>query len=141
LFRSYTLEREIGRGGAAVVYRAHDRRHDRDVAIKFLLQGVSAHLRSERFLREIRLTAQLTHPHILPLHDSGAAGDLLYYVMPYIAGETMRGRLARERTLQVAEATRLHREVAEALEYAQRRRIVLRVYMHEHIQLHEGHVL
>ena len=137
----YTLEREIGRGGAAVVYRAHDRRHDRDVAIKFLLQGVSAHLRSERFLREIRLTAQLTHPHILPLHDSGAAGDLLYYVMPYIAGETLRGRLARERTLPVAEATRLLREVADALDYAHRRGIIHRDIKPENILLLEGHAV
>jgi serine/threonine-protein kinase len=91
----YTVEREIGRGGMAVVYLAQDLRHKRQVALKVLRPELAASLGGERFLREIELAAQLTHPNILPLHDSGDAGGLLYYVMPFVDGESVRGRLAR----------------------------------------------
>ena len=86
----YTLDREIGRGGMAFVYRAHDRQHDRDVAIKVLKPELAAALGTERFLREIRIEARLQHPHILPLYDSGVADGFFYYVMPYVAGESLR---------------------------------------------------
>ena len=92
----YTIDRELGRGGMAVVYLAHDRRHDRAVAIKVLRDEIAAALGAERFLREIRIAAKLHHPHILPLYDSGAAGESLYYVMPYVEGESLRERLDRE---------------------------------------------
>src|SRR5688500_5755957 len=92
----YRIERELGAGGMATVYLAHDLRHGRDVAIKVLHRDLAASLGTERFLAEIRTTARLQHPHILPLLDSGEAGGLLYYVMPYVAGETLRARLVRE---------------------------------------------
>src|SRR5918998_5255987 len=107
----YRIEREIGAGGMATVYLARDLRHDRDVAIKVLHPDLGAALGGERFLAEIRTTANLQHPHILPLLDSGAAGGLLYYVMPYVAGETLRARLARETQLPVDGAARIAREV------------------------------
>src|SRR5919202_1262099 len=99
LAANYALERELGRGGAATVYLARDLRHRRQVAIKVLHPELSAVLGPERFMREIELTASLQHPHILPLFDSGDAGGLLYYVMPYVEGETLRARLERERHL------------------------------------------
>src|SRR5687767_10129704 len=104
----------------ATVYLAHDLRHDRDVAIKVLHPDLGAALGSERFLSEIRTTARLQHPHILPLLDSGAADGLLFYVMPLVTGETLRSRLSRERQLPVVEAVRITREVAGALDYAHR---------------------
>ena len=111
----YHVEREIGRGGMATVHLAHDLRHDRAVAVKVLDPEVSAALGGERFVREIKLLAQLQHPHILPLYDSGDAGGLLYYVMPYIAGNSLGARLEREQTLPLGEALRLTIEVAGAL--------------------------
>ena len=116
----YTIERAIGSGGMATVYRAHDGRHDRPVALKVLRPEPSAVIGAERFLREIRTTANLQHPHILPLFDSGEAGGLLFYVMPFVAGESLRDRLARERALGVEESVRLASEVASALDYAHR---------------------
>src|SRR6202142_3502092 len=104
LSRSYRIERELGQGGMATVYLAHDLRHDRDVAIKVLHPDLGAALGGERFLSEIRTTARLQHPHILPLLDSGDADGLLYYVMPVVTGETLRARLERERQLPVADA-------------------------------------
>src|SRR3989475_8879964 len=98
----YVLERELGRGGMATVYLTHDLRHDRRVAVKVLRPEVTTAIGAERFLREIKVAARLQHPHILPLHDSGVAGDSLYYVMPYVAGETLRARLQRERQLPLA---------------------------------------
>src|SRR3954447_12921516 len=95
----YTVGRELGRGGMAHVHLAHDLQRDRDVAIKVLRPELASSVTAERFLREIRIEARLQHPHILPLHDSGSAGGLLYYVMPYVQGETLRDRLARERQL------------------------------------------
>src|SRR5688500_14948882 len=91
----YRVEREIGAGGMATVYLAHDLRHDRKVALKVLRPELAATLGSERFLREVKIAANLTHPHILPVHDSGEAGGFLYYVMPYIEGESLRARLVR----------------------------------------------
>ena len=114
----YELDREVGHGGMAHVYRAHDRQHDRDVAIKVLRPELAAALGTERFLREIHIEARLQHPHILPLFDSGAADGILYYVMPYVEGETLRDRIRREKQLPVADALRIAREVAEALSYA-----------------------
>ncbi len=118
----YTIDRELGAGGMATVYLAHDLKHDRDVAIKVLHPDLGAALGGERFLTEIRTTARLQHPHILPLLDSGDADGLLYYVMPLVTGETLRARLERERQLPVADAVRIAREVASALDYAHRRR-------------------
>src|SRR5438105_14764765 len=92
----YRIERELGRGGNAVVYLAYDIKHDRNVALKVLLPELAVSVRKERFLREIQIAAKLTHPHILPLHDSGEIRDTLYYVMPYVTGESLRARIERE---------------------------------------------
>src|SRR3954452_5458782 len=115
---AYTIERELGAGGMATVFLAHDLRHDRDVAIKVLHPDLGAALGGDRFLSEIRTTARLQHPHILPLLDSGGADGLLYYVMPLVTGETLRTRLDREKQLPVDDAVRVAREVADALGYA-----------------------
>jgi serine/threonine-protein kinase len=114
----YLVERELGRGGMATVYLAHDVKHDRQIALKVMHPEIAAVLGPERFLREIRLTARLQHPHILPLFDSGEAGGRLWYVMPYVEGESLRERLIREGELPIAEALRILREVADALAYA-----------------------
>ena len=137
----YTLSREIGAGGMATVYLAHDIRHDRDVAIKVLHPDLGAALGSERFLTEIRTTARLQHPHILPLLDSGDAAGLLYYVMPLVSGETLRARLERERQLPVLDAVRIAREVADALSYAHGHSVVHRDIKPENILLQDGHAL
>src|SRR5438094_4085752 len=114
----YAIERELGHGGTATVYLAQDLKHGRAVAIKVLRPELAAALGAERFLREIEIAARLTHPHILPLHDSGEAAGFLYYVMPYIEGESLRDRLEREGQMPVEEALRITREVASALSYA-----------------------
>jgi eukaryotic-like serine/threonine-protein kinase len=134
----YRLDREIGVGGMATVYLARDVRHQRQVAIKVLHPELSAVIGTERFLQEIELTAQLQHPHILPLFDSGEADGLLYYVMPYVEGESLRARLERERQLPVADTLRIASEVADALDYAHRRGLVHRDVKPENILLHEG---
>jgi len=141
LSRSYRVERELGQGGMATVYLAHDVRHDRDVAIKVLHPDLGAALGSERFLSEIRTTARLQHPHILPLLDSGDADGLLYYVMPLVTGETLRTRLDRERQLPVTDAVRIAREVASALDYAHRQGVIHRDIKPENILLHDGQAL
>jgi len=137
----YTIESELGRGGMATVYRAWDRKHERPVAVKVLRRDIAAVLGPERFLREIRLAAALQHPHILPLHDSGAANEYLYYVMPYVEGESLRQRLERERQLPVEEALRVAVEVADALSHAHSRGIVHRDIKPENILLAAGHAV
>ena len=137
----YTIERELGAGGMATVYLAHDLKHDRDVAIKVLHPDLGAALGSERFLSEIRTTARLQHPHILPLLDSGDGDGLLYYVMPLVTGETLRARLTRERQLPVPDAVRIAREVADALGYAHGHSVIHRDIKPENILLQDGHAL
>jgi eukaryotic-like serine/threonine-protein kinase len=137
----YTIERELGHGGMAIVYLAHDVRHERRVALKVLRPELAPSLGGERFLREIRLAAALQHPHILPLYDSGEAGGHLYYVMPYVEGESLRARLEREGPLPVEEAVRYAREVAEALSYAHTHDVVHRDIKPDNILLSGGHAL
>ena len=137
----YRVERELGQGGMATVYLAHDLRHDRDVAIKVLHPDLGAVLGGERFLSEIRTTARLQHPHILPLLDSGEADGLLYYVMPLVTGETLRARLERERQLPVDAAVLIAREVADALGYARGLGVIHRDIKPENILLQGGHAL
>jgi len=157
----YRIERELGAGGMATVYLAHDLRHQRDVAIKVLHADLGAALGPERFLAEIRTTARLQHPHILPLLDSGVAdgrssmvdgtdpstidhrpfASLLYYVMPYVSGETLRARLERERQLPVDDAVRIAREVADALHHAHGHGVIHRDIKPENILLQGGHAL
>ncbi len=132
---SYRIERELGAGGMATVYLARDVKHGREVAIKVLHPELAAVLGAERFLSEIRTTASLHHPHILPLFDSGEAGGQLFYVMPYVEGETLRGRLDRETQLPIADAVQLAREVAGALQYAHERGIIHRDIKPENIML------
>src|SRR5881409_2557501 len=115
----YRMERELARGGMATVFLAEDLRHHRSVAIKVLDPDLGALLGGERFLREIEIAARLSHPHILPLFDSGEAQGLLYYVMPFARGESLRQRLELEKQLPVEDAVRIAREVADALDYAQ----------------------
>jgi serine/threonine protein kinase len=134
----YEVARELGRGGMAVVYLARDLRHERDVAVKVLRAELAAAMGADRFLREIKLTAKLNHPHILPLLDSGESDGFLYYVMPYVAGESLRGRLERETQLPVEEALRITQQVAAALEFAHRQGVIHRDIKPENILLHEG---
>ena len=141
LIRSYRIERELGAGGMATVYLAHDLKHQRDVAIKVLHPDLGAALGGERFLSEIRTTARLQHPHILPLLDSGDADGLLYYVMPLVTGETLRTRLERDRQLPIEEALRIAREVADALGYAHSHHVIHRDIKPENILLQDGHAL
>jgi serine/threonine-protein kinase len=137
----YRVERELGQGGMATVYLAHDIRHERDVAIKVLHPDLGAALGGDRFLSEIRTTARLQHPHILPLLDSGEAHALLYYVMPLVTGETLRTRLERARQLPIDDAVRIAREVASALDYAHRQGVIHRDIKPENILLHDGQAL
>jgi eukaryotic-like serine/threonine-protein kinase len=137
----YRIERELGAGGMATVYLAHDLRHQRDVAIKVLHPDLGAALGGERFLTEIRTTARLQHPHILPLLDSGDADGLLFYVMPLVTGETLRARLDREQQLPVADAVQVAREVADALGHAHALGVIHRDIKPENILLQGGHAL
>jgi serine/threonine protein kinase/Flp pilus assembly protein TadD len=137
----YSLEEELGRGGMATVYRAQDVKHDRVVALKVLHPELAAALGPDRFLREIRTAARLNHPHILPLFDSGEASGWLYYVMPYVQGESLRQRLEREKTLPLPEAQRLVRAIGSALDYAHRQNIVHRDIKPENVMLHEGEAM
>ena len=135
----YRIERELGHGGMATVYLATDLKHDRTVAIKVLSAGVTHSLGAERFLREIAYAARLVHPHILPLHDSGHVGDVLYYVMPFVDGESLRARLDRETQLPIDDALQIAHAVADALGYAHRIGIVHRDIKPENILLEAGH--
>jgi serine/threonine-protein kinase len=134
----YRIERELGAGGMATVYLAQDLRHDRKVAIKVLKPELAAVLGADRFVQEIKTTAALQHPHILPLFDSGQADGFLYYVMPYIEGETLRNKLDREHQFGIAEAVKITTEVADALDYAHRHGVIHRDIKPENILLHDG---
>ncbi|HSA55757.1 MAG TPA: serine/threonine-protein kinase, partial [Gemmatimonadaceae bacterium] len=137
----YRLLGELGRGGMAIVFLAEDLKHGRRVAVKVLLPEIGETVGARRFAREIQVAATLQHPHILGLHDSGAADDLLYYVMPYVEGESLRARLERERQLPVDEALRIAAEVCDALAYAHRQGVVHRDIKPENILLSGGHAL
>ena len=131
----YTLERELGRGGMATVYLAHDLRHDRPVALKVLHPELAARSGPERFQREIRFAARLQHPHILTVLDSGEAAGRLWFTMPFVEGESLRDRLRRERQLPVEDALQIAREAARALDYAHQHGIVHRDIKPENILL------
>ncbi|HEX7122244.1 MAG TPA: serine/threonine-protein kinase [Gemmatimonadaceae bacterium] len=137
----YRVERELGEGGMATVYLAHDVKHDRPVALKVLHRDLSVSLGAERFLREIRIVAQLQHPHVVGLIDSGESEGVLYYVMPYVAGESLRKRLAREGELPIDEAVWLLREVADALAYAHAKQIVHRDIKPENVLVAARHAM
>jgi serine/threonine-protein kinase len=138
LAERYVIEREVGAGGMATVYLAHDVKHERKVALKVLRPELAAVIGAERFLAEIKVTANLQHPHILPLHDSGEADSFLYYVMPYVEGETLRDKILREKQLAVDEAVEIARSVAAALDYAHRHEVVHRDIKPENILMHDG---
>jgi serine/threonine-protein kinase len=137
----YRIERELGQGGMATVYLAFDLKHDRKVAIKVLKPELAAVLGAERFVVEIKTTASLQHPHILPLFDSGTADGFLFYVMPFIEGETIREKLNRETQVGVDEAVRIAREIADALDYAHRHGVIHRDIKPENILLHDGRAM
>jgi eukaryotic-like serine/threonine-protein kinase len=137
----YQIEREVGQGGMATVYLAKDLRHDRRVAVKVLRPELAAVIGAERFLQEIKLTANLQHAHILPLHDSGAVDGVLYYVMPFVDGETLRAKLTREKQLEIGEAVEFARQVASALDYAHRRSIIHRDIKPENVLIHDRQAL
>lgn len=131
----YTIERELGRGGWATVYLAHDERHDRPVALKVLRPDLAMALGPGRFLREITIAGRLTHPHILPLYDSGEVGDALYFVMPYAEGESLRHRLLRERQLPLTDALGIAQQIADALAFAHEHNVIHRDIKPENILL------
>ena len=137
----YRIERELGRGGMATVYLAHDLKHDRSVALKVLRPELAAVLGAERFLREIAVTARLDHPHILTLIDSGEADGFLFYVIPYVRGESLREKLTREKQLPLEQALQITQQVAGALDYAHRQGVIHRDIKPENILLHEGEAM
>jgi serine/threonine-protein kinase len=137
----YVVDRELGRGGMATVHLARDRQTDRLVAIKVLHPDLGAALGPERFRREIAIVARLSHPHILPIEDAGESGDALYYVMPYVSGETLAARVHREGMLPVELAVRITCEVARALDHAHRQGIIHRDVKPENILLEGDHAL
>ena len=141
LAQTYNIDRELGRGGMATVFLAQDVKHDRIVALKVLHPDLAASMGAERFLREIKLAARLNHPHILPLFDSGAADEFLYYVMPYVEGESLRERLDRQSQLPVDEALHIARSLASGLDYAHRQGVVHRDVKPENVMLHEGEAM
>ena len=137
----YRIERELGQGGMATVYVAEDLKHNRHVAIKVLKPELAAVLGADRFVQEIATTAALQHPNILPLFDSGEAGGFLFYVMPYVQGETLRAKLDRETQFGVDDAVKITTEVADALDYAHRNGVIHRDIKPENILLHDGQAL
>jgi tetratricopeptide (TPR) repeat protein len=137
----YAIEREVGRGGMAVVYRARDLQHNRSIALKVLRPELAASIGADRFLREIQIEASLQHPHILPLYDSGRANGTLYYTMPYVEGETLRQRLAREKQLPVEDMVKIVTQVGDAVSYAHSHGVVHRDLKPENIMFSEGHAL
>ena len=137
----YTIERELGAGGMATVYLAQDLKHDRQVAIKVLRPELAAVIGAERFLAEIKTTANLQHPHILSLFDSGAVVGTVFYVMPFVDGESLRDRLTREKQLPIGDALRIATETADALQYAHAHGIIHRDIKPENILLQGGHAL
>jgi len=137
----YRIEGELGAGGMATVYLAHDLKHNRKVAVKVLRPELAAALGAERFLREIEIAAGLSHPHILPVHDSGEASGFLFYVMPYVEGESLRDRITREKQLPLDDALVLAREVADALSFAHARGVIHRDIKPENILLQGGHAV
>ena len=141
LAATYSIERVLGEGGMATVYLATDLKHKRRVAVKVMRAELAATLGAERFLREVEIAAQLSHPHILPVHDSGEAGGVLYYVMPYVEGESLHDRIKRETSLPIDEALQIAREVSEALAYAHHRKIIHRDIKPANIMLADGHAL
>src|SRR5438270_3043865 len=134
----YKFEREIGSGGMATVYLAQDIKHQRQVAVKVLKPELGAVLGAERFLSEIRVTANLQHPNLLPLFDSGEAGGLLYYVMPFVEGETLRSELDREKQLSIEEAVHIATAVASALQHAHEHGVIHRDLKPENILIQAG---
>src|SRR5438309_1357871 len=134
----YAIERELGAGGMATVYLARDLKHDRDVALKVLRPELAAVLGAERFLQEIHISARLDHPHILTLIDSGECDGFVWYVLPYVRGESLREKLTREKQLSLEEAVRIATQVASALDYAHRHGLIHRDIKPENILLHEG---
>ena len=138
---TYTVDRELGRGGMATVCLAQDTKHERVVALKVLHPGLAESLGAERFLREIKVVARLNHPHILPLFDSGEVGGFLYYVMPYVEGESLREHLERENQLPVEEAIRHTCSIASALDYAHRQRVIHRDVKPENVMMYEGEAM
>jgi serine/threonine protein kinase len=141
LAERYHVDREIGRGGMATVYLARDLRHDREVAVKVLRPDLAASLGAERFHREIKVAAQLQHPHILTLIDSGEADGFLYYVMPYVEGQSLRDKLAKEGELPIVEAVRILRDVVDALTEAHAHGVVHRDIKPENVLLRGRHAL
>jgi len=137
----YRIERELGAGGMATVYLAEDLKHDRKVAIKVLRPELAAVIGAERFLKEIKTTANLQHPHILGLIDSGSSDGLLWYAMPFVDGESLRDRLNREKQLPISDAVRIATEAASALDYAHRHGVIHRDIKPENILLHDGSAL
>jgi serine/threonine-protein kinase len=137
----YQIEHELGAGGMATVYLARDVKHDRDVALKVLRPELAAVLGAERFLNEVRITARLDHPHIVTLIDSGESDGYLWYVLPYIRGESLRLKLERERQLGLDEALAITRQIASALDFAHQRGVVHRDIKPENILLHEGEAM
>jgi len=134
----YEVEREIGRGGMATVYRADDLRHNRPVAIKVLHSHLAESLGPERFLREIQIAGRLQHPHIVPMYDSGRAGDLLYDIMPFVEGESLLQRLQRQHRLPIEDAVQIARAIAAALDYAHRQQVIHRDIKPENVMMHDG---
>ena len=137
----YLLERELGAGGMATVFLAHDPRHNRKVAIKIMHSDLAMLFGPKRFLKEIETTANLQHPHILPLFDSGQVANTVFYVMPYVQGESLRARLTREKQLPVADAVRIAGEIAAGLDYAHRHAVIHRDIKPDNVLFHDGRAL